>query len=69
MEYFHISMECLELEKLRLNFLQIVTCIYSLKKGTRGRIFYISNRYSKGNKYLKSYDSKQESKHYIKMCE
>ena len=31
--------------------------------GTRGRIPYISNRYSKtNNKYLKSYDPKQEPK-------
>ena len=30
----------------------------------RGRVSYISNRYSKANKkHLKSYDSKQESKH------
>ena len=42
------------------------------EKGTRGgisyrgRISYISSRYSKANnKYLKSYDSKQESKHII----
>ena len=35
-------------------------------KGTRGGISYISNRYSKANnKYLKSYDPKQESKHII----
>ena len=35
-------------------------------KGTRGRICYISNRYSKANtKYLKSYDPKQESKRII----
>ena len=36
------------------------------EKGTRGRISYISNRYSKANnKYLKSYDPKEESKHII----
>ena len=36
------------------------------KKDTRGGICYISNRYSKANnKYLKSYDSKQESKYII----
>ena len=36
------------------------------EKGTRGAISYISNRYSKvNNKYLKSYDPKQESNHII----
>ena len=36
------------------------------KKGARGGIPYIFNRYSKANnKYLKSYDLKQESKHII----
>ena len=35
-----------------------------LEKNTRGGISYISNRCSKANnKYLKSYDPKQESKH------
>ena len=33
------------------------------EKGTKGGISYISNRYSKdSNKYLKSYDPKQEPK-------
>ena len=36
------------------------------EKGTRGGISYISNRCNKANnKYLKSYDPEQESKHYI----
>ena len=34
------------------------------EKGTKDGVVYISNRYSKAsNKYLKSYDPKQESKH------
>ena len=33
---------------------------------TRGGIFYISNKYKKANnKYLKSHDPKQESKHIV----
>ena len=36
------------------------------EKGTRDEISYISNRYSEpNNRYLKSYDSKKESKHII----
>ena len=34
------------------------------EKGVRGRVFYISVKYSKANnKYLKSDDPKQQSKH------
>ena len=40
--------------------------IIFFEQGTRGRTFYISNRYSKANnKYLKPYDPKQESNHII----
>ena len=36
------------------------------EKVSRGGVSHISNRYSKtNNKYLKSYDPKQESKHII----
>ena len=36
------------------------------EKGTGGDISCTTNRYSKANnKYLKSYDPKQESKHYV----
>ena len=43
----------------------MLTYIYSLK-GMRGGASYISKRYSRANnKYLKSCDPKQESKHII----
>ena len=44
------------------------------EKGIKGEISYISNRYSKANnKYLRSYDQKQEPEHiiyllYIEIC-
>ena len=35
-------------------------------KGTRGGIYYVCKRYSKANnKYLKSYDPKQESRQLV----
>ena len=41
-----------------------------MKKVTRGRVFYISKRYSKTkNEYLKSYDLKQKSNHTIYLDE
>ena len=47
-----------------MNLFQIPTCTCSLKKGATGGISYIPNRHSKSNnKYLKSYDAKQKSKH------
>ena len=49
-----------------MNSLQILTCIYPLKKGIRVGISYISDRYGKvKNKFLKHYDQKQDSKHII----
>ena len=58
-------MQCLKYQKLKLNLFQSLTQVYVFFKiGTKGEISYISNRYSKANnKYLKSYDPKQESKH------
>ena len=59
-------MQFLKLQKLSLNLLQILTCIYSLQKGRRSRNSYISNRCSAANnKYLKSHYSKQELKYII----
>ena len=55
-------------QKLTLNLFEMLTCIY-FEKGIRGRVSYISERYSKAsNKYSKSYDPKQESKHIIHLA-
>ena len=56
----------LELTKTEVELIPDLDMYKFFEKGTRGRISYISNRYSKANnKYLKSYDPKQQSKHII----
>ena len=56
-------MECLTSEKLSLKLFQMLTCI---ERSMAGQVSNISKRYSKtSNTYLKSYDSKQQSKHII----
>ena len=52
--------------KVELEILSDPDIYIFFEKGTRGGVSYISNRYSKSsNKYLKSYNPKQESKHAI----
>ena len=54
----------LKKKKTELEFIADPCMYIFLQKGVRGGIFYISNRYSKANnKYLKSFDLKQELKH------
>ena len=56
----------LKMTKIKLELIPDPGMYILFEKGTRGEISYISNRYSKANnKYLKSHDSKQESKHII----
>ena len=56
----------LNITKVELKLISDPDMYIFIKKGTRGTFSYISNRYSKANnKYLKSHDSKQESKHII----
>ena len=51
---------------LNMIFDKLCNAYIFFEKGTRGGVSYVSNRYSKANnKYLKSDDPKQESKHYI----
>ena len=47
--------------------LRILTCTFSLKKGTRARISFISNGYSKANnEYFKSYKTRIKKQPRIK---
>ena len=56
----------LNIKKVKLELISDL-CLYILfEKGMRGGVSYVSNRYSKAsNKYLKTYDPKQEFKHLI----
>ena len=52
------------MKKIKLELIPDPNMYIFFKKGTRGGISYISNRYSKANKkYLRSWNAKQESKH------
>ena len=51
-------MQCLAWQKLNLILFPILTCIYYLKK-----VWETNNKAN--NKYLKSYNPKEESKHII----
>ena len=56
----------LKMTKIELELIPDPDMYIFFEKGRRSGISYISNRYSKANnKYLKSYDQKQESKHII----
>ena len=54
----------LKVAKIKIELIPDRNMYVFFEKGIRGGISYISNRYRKANnKYLKSYDPKQESKH------
>ena len=56
----------LKMTKIELELIPDSDMYMFFEKGTRGRIFYGSNRFKKGyNKYLKLYLPKQQSKHII----
>ena len=54
------------MRKVELELIPDPDMLIFFEKSMRGGVSYISNKYSKAkNKYLKSYDSKQASKHII----
>ena len=56
----------LNMTKVKLELITDPDMYIFFEKGIRGQVSYVSNRYSRANnKYLKSYDQKQESKHII----
>ena len=56
----------LKITKNKLELIPDLDMYMFFEKSTRSGIYYIFNRYSKSkNKYLRSYDPKQESKHII----
>ena len=56
----------LNITKVKLGHFSEAAMYLFFKKGMRSRVSYISKRYIKdNNKYLKSYDPKQESKNII----
>ena len=56
----------LKITRIELELIPYPDMYIFFEKDARGGISYISNRYSKtNNKYLKSYDPKEESKHII----
>ena len=58
----------LNMTKVELELISDLDMYIFFEKGMRGGVSYISNRYSKANnKYLKSCDPKQESKHIISL--
>ena len=58
----------LKMTKIELELIPDPGMYIFFEKGTGGRTSYISNRYCKdNNKYLKSYEPKQKSKHVISL--
>ena len=56
----------LNMKQMNLEHISDPDMYIFFEKGMRGGISYISSRYSKAkNKYLKSYDLRQESKHIL----